>query len=88
MLILPLNSNFASQLGVTKGYISQVMKGEFNYTLKKLIELSLAVSKAPVLSFKPLEEFTLSEQNEIGSTSIPSLNNVADPFEPYRNSRE
>ncbi len=49
-------SQLAIQLGVSKGYISQVMKGEFNYTLKKLIELSLAVGKAPVLSFMPLLE--------------------------------
>lgn len=81
-------NQFAAQLGVTKGYISQVMKGEFNYTLKKLIELSLAVGKAPVLQFKPLAEITLSEQNEIGSTSTASLNNVADPIEPYRSRSE
>lgn len=54
-------NQFALQLGVTKGYISQVMKGEFNYTIKKLIELSLAVGKAPVLAFKPLAEITHSE---------------------------
>ena len=46
-------NQFAEQLGVSKGYVSQVMKGEFNYTLKKLIELSLAVGKAPVLEFNP-----------------------------------
>ena len=49
-------TQLAMQLGVTKGYISQVMKGEFNYTLKKLIELSLAIGKAPVVTFKPLGE--------------------------------
>jgi len=81
-------NQFAAQLGVTKGYISQVMNGEFNYTLKKLIEISLAVNKAPVLTFKPLVEITLANQNEIGSTSSSSLTNVADPTLPYRSSRE
>ena len=76
-------NQFASQLGVTKGYISQVMKGEFNYTLKKLIELSLAVGKAPVLTFKPLAEITHSEQNKNRSASTPTLNNVADPIKSY-----
>ena len=49
-------TQFAEQLGVTKGYVSQLMKGEFNYTLKKLIELSLAMGKVPVLEFKPMVE--------------------------------
>lgn len=49
-------TQFAEQLGVTKGYVSQILKGEFNYTLKKLIELSLAIGKVPVLEFKPMVE--------------------------------
>ena len=76
-------SQLAIQLGVSKGYISQVMKGEFNYTLKKLIELSLAVGKAPVLVLKPLEGITPISQKEIASSFAQTLNRVADPIEPY-----
>ncbi|MCL4483071.1 MAG: hypothetical protein M1445_10785 [Bacteroidetes bacterium] len=76
------------QLGVSKGYISQVMKGEFNYTLKKLIELSLAVGKAPVISFKPISEIIQTEPKEVASPSTPSLNRVADSAEPYPDLRE
>jgi len=54
-------THFSKQLGVSKGYVSQVMKGEFNYTLKKLIELSLAVGKVPVIVFKPMDEIILTE---------------------------
>jgi transcriptional regulator with XRE-family HTH domain len=54
-------SQFAEKLGVSKGYISQIMNGNFNYTLKKLIELSLAVGKAPVLEFKPIESLAAEE---------------------------
>lgn len=50
-------SQFAEKLGVSKGYISQIMNGNFNYTLKKLIELSLAVNKAPAIDFKDLKQF-------------------------------
>jgi len=53
-------SQLAVQLGVSKGYVSQIMKGEFNYTLKKLIELSLAMGKAPVVILKSLEEINLT----------------------------
>jgi transcriptional regulator with XRE-family HTH domain len=76
-------TQLAIQLGVSKGYISQVIKGEFNYTLKKLIELSLAVGKAPVLSFKPLTEINQPGQKEDASSSAPSFNRVADPIKPY-----
>jgi hypothetical protein len=41
---------------VIKGYISQILKGEFNYTLKKLIELSLAINKVPQIEYKSVEQ--------------------------------
>jgi transcriptional regulator with XRE-family HTH domain len=74
-------TQFAKQLGVSKGYVSQIMKGEFNYTLKKLIELSLAVGKAPVIVFKPLAEIIPAENKEVYSPETPSLDQVAEPTE-------
>ena len=53
----------AEKLGVSKGYISQILKGEFNYTLKKLIELSMAVGKVPVIEYKDMNEL-LHEDNQ------------------------
>ena len=78
-------NQFAEQLGVSKGYVSQVMKGEFNYTLKKLIELSLAIGKAPVIVFKPLAEIIHNDNKEISSPETPQINQVAEPFEIYKN---
>ena len=49
-------TELAEELGVTKGYVSQILKGEFNYTLKKLIEISLAVGKVPQIEYKPIED--------------------------------
>jgi transcriptional regulator with XRE-family HTH domain len=77
-------TQFAEQLGVSKGYVSQVMKGEFNYTLKKLIDLSLAVGKVPVIVFKPLEEIIPGENDKRASPKTPSLNQVAEPSKKYR----
>jgi len=57
-------SQFAEKLGVSKGYISQIMNGNFNYTLKKLIELSLAVNKAPAIDFKDLKQFIQDDKQK------------------------
>lgn len=77
-------TQFAEQLGVSKGYVSQVMKGEFNYTLKKLIELSLAIGKVPVLEYKPLTEIIQSAEKEANPTQDATLNKVAEPNQPYK----
>ena len=50
-------SQFAEKLGVTKGYVSQILNGNYNATLKKLIELSLAIEIAPVIDFQNLNEY-------------------------------
>ena len=55
-------TQLAEQLGVSKGYISQILNGNFNYTLKKLIELSLAMNIAPVIDFKDLDKFIKEDQ--------------------------
>lgn len=66
-------TELAQKLGVTKGYVSQVLKGEFNYTLKKLIELAMAVGKVPIIEYRPVEQ-VVTEDNRSrylhGSRSI------------------
>lgn len=57
-------TQLAENLGVTKGYVSQILNGNFNYTLKKMIELSLALGKAPVFEFKDLNEFIKDDQQK------------------------
>lgn len=54
-----------------------------DYTLKKLIELSLAVGKTPVLEFKPLEEIIQSSEKEANPIPDSTLNQVAEPNERY-----
>lgn len=57
-------TQLAEKLGVTKGYISQILNGNFNYTLKKMIELSLALEKAPAFEFKNLEQFIQDDRQK------------------------
>jgi len=40
-------TELSKRLNVSKGYVSQILNGNFNYTLKKLIELCLAIGIVP-----------------------------------------
>jgi transcriptional regulator with XRE-family HTH domain len=60
-------TQFAAKMGVSKGYISQIMNGNFNHSLSKLIELSLAIGKMPVLKFDNFET-----RKEVSLNQMPS----------------
>ena len=49
-------TQFAKELGVSKGYVSQILNGKFDYKLSKLVELSLAIGKIPEIKFTSFEE--------------------------------
>jgi len=53
----------AKKLGVSKGYITQVLNGDFNHRISKLVELSLAIDKVPELNFKDLNNL-IREEND------------------------
>jgi len=48
-------SAFADKLGVTRGYVSQILNGEFDHKISKLVKLLLAIEKVPQLNFKSLD---------------------------------
>lgn len=55
-------TQLAKHLGVTKGYVSQVLNGDFDYKLSKLVELSLAMGKIPQLKFVDIAQVIKPEQ--------------------------
>jgi transcriptional regulator with XRE-family HTH domain len=48
-------TELASKLNVSKGYISQILNGNFNYTLKKLIEICLSIGIVPQIKYNKIE---------------------------------
>jgi transcriptional regulator with XRE-family HTH domain len=54
-------TQLAEELGVTKGYISQILNGNFDHRLSKFVELSIAVGKIPKIEFENIKEFIDNE---------------------------
>ena len=48
-------AQFAQHLGVSKGYVSQLLNGNFDHRISKLVELALACESVPSLSFENAE---------------------------------
>jgi transcriptional regulator with XRE-family HTH domain len=55
-------TELAGRLNVSKGYISQMLNGAFNFTLKKLIEIALSIGKVPYIKFITPEEYLAIER--------------------------
>lgn len=49
-------SEFAKQLGVSKGYVSQILNCRSDSRLSSLVKLALACGKIPDIEFRPIEE--------------------------------
>jgi len=68
------NTQLADYLGYTKGYVSQLLNGDFNHKMSKIVELSLAIGKAPKLEFEDLNQYIKDDCSfESSSTSGDSL---------------
>lgn len=50
-------TQLAEHLGVTKGYITQLLNGDYDHKLSKLVDLSLAFGYVPQIDFIPIEEY-------------------------------
>jgi len=55
-------TKFARKLGVSKSYLTQVLNGNFDHKLSKLIELSLAIDKIPKIKFKDVNTCLLLDE--------------------------
>jgi len=63
-------SVFADMLGVTRGYVSQILNGNCDHRLSKFFELYLAIGEVPTLSFRSLESVLSDDENNLVSVSM------------------
>ncbi len=50
-------TQFAEYLGCTKGYVTQLLSGDFDNKLSKMVELALAIGKIPSMEFKDVDQY-------------------------------
>lgn len=62
-------TQFADYLGCSKGYVTQLLSGDYDNKLSKLVELSLAIGKVPELEFGDMEEFAASDEKVYSGVS-------------------
>lgn len=55
-------TQLAEHLGVTKGYISQVLNGDYDHKISKLIEFCLAFDKVPIIQYIDINEYIKKEE--------------------------
>ena len=58
-------SQLAEKLNVSKGYVSQILNGNANFSIKKLVELALNLDLAPQLSFSNLEAYIHQQEKKL-----------------------
>lgn len=78
-------TQMAAYLGCTKGYVSQLLNGDFDHKISKLVELCLAIDKIPFFELKDADLFisenTYSVESEINTTSDYRMDSIS--FVPY-----
>ncbi len=85
--------DFAKKLGVSKGYVSQILNGNFSHSIEKLIQLSIAIDKVPFLQYideKTYKDVLLDCKNytvfKFNETAISGFNSdeMKNVFDTYK----
>jgi len=69
-------SQLAKELNVTKGYVTQVLNGDFNHKISKLIELSIACGKIPIVNYVDLDNYIKEDAVTKGSIDITNTKTI------------
>lgn len=74
------STQLAQYLGCSKGYVSQLLNGNFDHKLSKLVELSLAIGKVPILEYKDVSDYVLENDTTYSSILTASAPSSKSPM--------
>lgn len=63
----------AQYLGVTPGYVTQLLNGDYNYRLSKFFELALAFGTIPEVNFIKKDEYISAQQKSTRAQQVNAL---------------
>lgn len=58
-------SQLAEYLGVSKGYVSQLLNGDYDHRMSKFFELALAFGMVPQIEFVPVNDYVEEEKKQM-----------------------
>lgn len=76
-------TELAEELGFTKGYITQVLNGDFDHKVSKLVDLALAFDKVPELKFSDISDVLEIEEKKTHARIIPMTPTITN-FTAYK----
>lgn len=71
-------TQLAEYLGVSKGYITQLLNGDYDHKLSKFCELALAFGYIPKINFIPVEDYIKGEEYSCSFDGIDVFNTLTD----------
>jgi|SRR5574344_1702876 transcriptional regulator with XRE-family HTH domain len=69
-------TQLAEHLGCSKGYVSQLLNGDFDHKLSKFFELTLAIHKIPEITFSDVDDYIQSDKGNFKQRFTISVNNT------------
>ena len=57
-------AHLAEYLGVSKGYVSQLLNGDYDHRMSKFFELALAFGVIPQIEFIPIEQYIKEDERQ------------------------
>lgn len=79
-------TDLAKKLGVTKGYISQVLNGDFDHRLSKLVELSMSIGMVPQINYIPVDKVFVKETKvELSINNVQNNYLLSEELKKFRN---
>lgn len=80
-------TELAASLGVSKGYISQIMKGQTNFSISTLVKILLGIGRVPNFSFLSIKDYQ-AKQEQSESEEIIDLGDLDIEFSEVEESPE
>ncbi len=65
-------AGLAKKLDVSKGYITQILNGDFDHRLSKFIEISISVDKVPIIRFADIDEYIREDHQKRSDDVVTS----------------